>query len=177
MNLEIYKFVIVGDSSVGKTSLLMRYVDGEFRETYISTIGIDFKTKTIEKNDKKYRIQIWDTAGQERFYHLNKTYYRGAKCIIIAFDLTNLRSFENIEKYFSTSNDEKKQNNKNEKENNNENEIFRVLIGTKADSSKICINKQKIDDFANKFHVKYFETSSVSGYGINELFDYIVDEI
>lgn len=82
------KIVIIGDSGVGKTNLMTKYCEGVFRESYVATIGVDFKLKDIRINDLLIRLQIWDTAGQERFRNITQAYFKGAKGIILAFDLT-----------------------------------------------------------------------------------------
>ena len=89
----LFKLVMVGDSSVGKSSMLGRFVDERFSETYISTIGVDFKTKTIEMDGKMVKIQVWDTAGQERFRTITSTYYRGAHGILLVYSATSKESF------------------------------------------------------------------------------------
>jgi len=116
----LFKLLLIGDSGVGKTCILFRYEetsnyylafylihfpphfrfsDDAFNTTFISTIGIDFKIKTIEMNGKKIKLQIWDTAGQERFHTITTSYYRGAMGIMLVYDITNAKSFDNIAKW------------------------------------------------------------------------------
>ena len=95
----LFKLLIIGDSAVGKTSLLLRYTDEAYSEHYISTIGVDFKIKTMELDGKTVKLQIWDTAGQERFKTITPTYYKGADGIIVVFDLTNQKSYDNVKKW------------------------------------------------------------------------------
>lgn len=93
----LFKYILIGESGVGKTSLISRFCDEMYTNSYTATIGVDFKIKTIKINDKFVKLQIWDTAGQERFKTITTSYYRGAHCIIVVFDLTNQESFLKIE--------------------------------------------------------------------------------
>jgi Ras-related protein Rab-8A len=96
------KLIIIGDSSVGKTNILLRFCDNEFKPSHVATIGVDFKIKTIQVDDKRIKLQIWDTAGQERFKNINQTYYKGAIGIILTYSITDLTSFNNVGKQEST---------------------------------------------------------------------------
>uniref|UniRef100_A0A8C1Y9D2 small monomeric GTPase n=1 Tax=Cyprinus carpio TaxID=7962 RepID=A0A8C1Y9D2_CYPCA len=89
----MFKVLIIGNSSVGKTSFLFRYADDSFTSAFVSTVGIDFKVKTVYKNDKRIKLQIWDTAGQERYRTITTAYYRGAMGFILMYDITNEESF------------------------------------------------------------------------------------
>uniref|UniRef100_A0A8C1PF66 Ras-related protein Rab-13 n=1 Tax=Cyprinus carpio TaxID=7962 RepID=A0A8C1PF66_CYPCA len=95
----LFKLLLIGDSGVGKTCLLFRFSEDAFNTTFISTIGIDFKIRTIELNEKKIKLQIWDTAGQERFRTITTAYYRGAMGIMLVYDITSEKSFENIKNW------------------------------------------------------------------------------
>lgn len=90
------KVIIIGDSGVGKTNLLTKYCEGVFKETYVATIGVDFKLKTVEIDNCKVKLQIWDTAGQERFRNITQTYFKGAAGIILAYAINSKQSFRNI---------------------------------------------------------------------------------
>lgn len=93
---NILKVIILGDSGVGKTSLMHRYVNNKYSQQYKATIGADFLTKEVNVDDKVATMQIWDTAGQERFQSLGVAFYRGADCCVLVYDVTNTKSFENI---------------------------------------------------------------------------------
>jgi len=96
----LFKLVIVGNSSVGKSSLLLRYADDMFNETYLTTIGVDFKFRTINIDGKKVKMQIWDTAGQERFRTITSAYYKGADAIILVYDITNAPSLADVDRFW-----------------------------------------------------------------------------
>ena len=93
----LLKYVIVGDSAVGKSNILLRYIYNSFSEDFRTTIGVEFATKNIEINKKIYRVQLWDTAGQENFRSLARGYYKNSVCAIVVYDITNHESFENIQ--------------------------------------------------------------------------------
>ena len=93
------KYLVVGDSGVGKTSLLVRYCDDTFQADYLSTIGVDFKIKRIQHNKQQITLNIWDTAGQQRFRNITKSFYKGAHGIIVAYSIIDQTSFEHIEKW------------------------------------------------------------------------------
>ncbi|KAJ0000450.1 hypothetical protein NQD34_012292 [Periophthalmus magnuspinnatus] len=98
----LYKLLLIGDSGVGKTCLIIRFAEDNFNSTYISTIGIDFKVKTIDVDGRKVKLQVWDTAGQERFKTITTAYYRGAMGIILVYDITDEKSFENIQNWMKS---------------------------------------------------------------------------
>ena len=93
---HLAKILVIGDGGVGKTSLITRFADERFITSYTATIGVDFKSRLITLDDKSIKLQIWDTAGQERFRNITQAYYRGAAGILLAFSLTDLKSFQNI---------------------------------------------------------------------------------
>ncbi len=116
------KVIIIGDSGVGKTNLLTKFCDGVFKDSYVATIGVDFKIKSITNIDGcKIRLQIWDTAGQERFRNITQTYYKGASGIILAYSINNKQSFKNIGSWIKQI------------ETNASETVSKILIGTKAD--------------------------------------------
>jgi len=156
----LLKILLVGDSGVGKSALLQKYVDNTFPDSYISTIGVDFKIKEQIYGSKKYKLQIWDTAGQERFRSITSSYYRGANCILIMFDLTDPESFDHVKMWLE---DADKYGNAN---------VMKILIGTKADLiTKIAIDKNVINNFVDSVQIEYIETSAKNGNNINALFE------
>lgn len=143
----IFKILLIGDSGVGKSAIVERYVDNHFTETHLSTIGVDFKIKTISVDDKVVKFQIWDTAGQERFRSITTSYYRGAKGIFIVFDVTNRQSFVNVERWIS------------EIKNYNINPVF--IIANKCDlhHSRIITTEQG-EALAKNYGYEYYEVSA-----------------
>ena len=99
---HLFKLLIIGDSGVGKSSLLVRFADNTFSGNYITTIGVDFKIRTINVNGERVKLQIWDTAGQERFRTITSTYYRGTHGVIVVYDVTSGESFVNVKRYICT---------------------------------------------------------------------------
>ncbi len=154
------KIVIIGDSNVGKTCIIDRYCDNKFGETQ-PTIGALHKIKTVEDT----QLDIWDTAGQERFKSMIPMYYKGAKAIIVAYDMTSSDSFEGAKKWLQ------------EIEANTSN-ILTVLVATKSDlDSKRIITSTKANAFAEEKKICFFETSSKENINIKEVFEYIAIEI
>ncbi|XP_015748116.1 PREDICTED: ras-related protein Rab-3C-like isoform X2 [Acropora digitifera] len=98
---ESLKILVIGDSDVGKTSLVFRFVDGSFSSQFVPTVGIDFKSKTIVWNDKRIQLQIWDTAGQERYRSITTSYFRGAAGFVIMYDIRNEVSFNGVQEWVS----------------------------------------------------------------------------
>jgi len=96
---HLYKVLLIGDSGVGKSCILLRYTEGTFIESYISTVGVDFMMKTLRFGDKTIKLQLWDTAGQEKFQSLGYAFYRGADCCVLVYDITNRKTFENLTKW------------------------------------------------------------------------------
>ena len=122
----IFKILLLGDSSVGKTCFLLRYSDDTFTENHISTIGLDYRFKLVNlENDKKVKLQIWDTAGQDRFRAITKNYYKGAHGIILMYDVTNISTFNNIKSWVTQI-----------RENTTE-KIKIALVGNKIDEEDI----------------------------------------
>ncbi|CAF5125863.1 unnamed protein product, partial [Rotaria magnacalcarata] len=115
------KLIVVGDAGVGKSSILSRFADNTFDESYLATIGVDFKISKIERNGITIKLQIWDTAGQERFRTIMSSHYRGAQGFIIVYDVTNAQSFENIKAWLDSID-----------RNANEN-AKKLLVGNKCD--------------------------------------------
>lgn len=99
----MFKLLIIGNSSVGKTSFLFRYADDSFTSAFVSTVGIDFKVKTVFRQDKRVKLQIWDTAGQERYRTITTAYYRGAMGFILMYDITNEESFNSVQDWYVPS--------------------------------------------------------------------------
>ena len=155
----LFKYIIIGDSSVGKSSILLRYTEGGFREEYSATIGVEFGAKNINIKDKIYRVQIWDTAGQENFRSITRSYYKNSVCALIVYDISSKESFNNISKWMS---DCKNQSPKN---------ILMILIGNKMDLiEKREVTYEEGKEFADKNDMLFFETSAKTGNNIDNVF-------
>ncbi|KAJ3615617.1 hypothetical protein Zmor_016279 [Zophobas morio] len=155
----LFKLLLIGDSGVGKTCVLFRFSDDAFNDTFISTIGIDFKIKTIEIDGKTIKLQIWDTAGQERFRTITMAYYRGAMGIMLVYDITNRKSFENIQQWMKNI------------EQNASNDVEKIILGNKCDmDSNREVSKEEGKDLARKYGLQFYETSAKEMINIKEAF-------
>ena len=152
------KIVIVGDSGVGKTNILCRFCDNEFKTSYVSTIGVDFKNKIIQVKDASIRLQIWDTAGQERFKNINQTYFKGAMAVILVYSVTDPQSYENVENWIKQIHE------------HSETDIIKFLVGNKCDLQEKKIEFERGVKMANKFNMDFMEVSAKDGTNIRELF-------
>ena len=163
----IFKILLLGDSSVGKTCFLLRYSDDTFTENHISTIGLDYRFKLVNlENDKKVKLQIWDTAGQDRFRAITKNYYKGAHGIILIYDVTNITTFNNIKSWVSQI-----------RENTTE-KIKITLVGNKIDEEDLRkISFDEGQKLAAEYDLKFFETSAKKNLRVSEVFNYITEEI
>jgi Ras-related protein Rab-1A len=156
----LIKTIIIGDSSVGKSNIITKFVDDEFTHAYCSTIGVDYKTICVDYLNKIVKIIIWDTAGQERFKTITRTFYKGAHVVIICFDLTNRETFENVDYWLEEINKEHLLN------------PIIVLVGTKTDLSlkRIIIKEEALKKVSELKFKGYFETSAKTYDGIEEMF-------
>ena len=149
----LYKILLLGDSTVGKTCFLLRYVDDSFLDLHMATIGLDYRLKTmILENQQIVKVQLWDTAGQDKFRAITRNYYKGASGIILIFDVTNINSYENIKKWIIEIKEEISD------------KVSIVLIGNKIDNvNERKITKDQGDKLAGEIGVKFFETSAKTG--------------
>lgn len=155
----IMKLLLVGDSGVGKSCLLLRFVEDKFNPSFITTIGIDFKIRTIESNGKKIKLQVWDTAGQERFRTITTAYYRGAMGIVLIFDVTDSRTFENVENWFQTVTQHA----------NEDAQIF--LVGNKCDDEvNRQVSKEQGQELAAKLNIPFLEASAKNNSNVDSIF-------
>ncbi len=157
--------ITLGESSVGKSSIINRYVENNFDYNFVSTLGVDFRKKNININGEDIRLKIWDTAGQEKFRSIQKQYYRNSDGILLVFDVTKFETFNVLEEWINSI------------KNQTSNDIIVVLVGNKIDLNNKVISDDDIKNFANDNKFKYFLTSAATGKNINEVFDYIVKEI
>ena len=155
----IFKIITIGDSGVGKTSIVRRYVYNVFDESTMSTIGLSFCFKEITlKNGKKIQLKLLDTAGQEKYNALTKSYFKNAEGVLFVFDFNQLESFENIGHWVKLF-----------EENNNGKGIPKYLIGNKSDLEK-KVDQKLIDDFIEKYNYKFKECSALNNANIEEIF-------
>lgn len=174
----VFKVVLVGNSGVGKTSLLRRLVDRDFDDSNSrSTIGVEFKILSLDLPSKKVaKIQVWDTAGQERYRAITAAYYRGMKAIAVVFDLTNRKSFDDLSSWMEEVSQHFPQFNTKiiDSEDDDESDIVGYLFGNKKDlETKICVGKEEALDFARKYGMQYKEVSAKLGSGVHDSFNQI----
>lgn len=164
MRTFTYKMVVLGHYSVGKSSLVLNFVKGEFNPKEESTIGASFLTKTIFQNRCAIKYEIWDTAGQERYYSLIPMYYRGAQVALIVYDVTSLESFENAKKWVEELKYDKPQ------------EFLKVLIANKMDlKNESVVSHETGKQFAEKEGLMFYETSAKTGENVQKLFTEIAE--
>lgn len=157
----VMKILIIGDSGTGKSSLLMRYADGTFPSSYISTIGVDFKIRTTDVNGKVIKLMMWDTAGQEKFKTITTSYYRGANAIIIVYDVSDLDTFQNLNSWIH------------DVETHCSQDVLLVIAGNKCDLVKErCVSKEQAEEFTRKIGCEHIEVSAkIGGENVDKLFN------
>ena len=149
----------MGDSGVGKSCIILRYIENNFSTNLMNSIGVDFKLKNIELDNKKIKLQIWDTAGQERFRTITTSYYKGAHAILIVFDITDRESFEHVRNWMADIDKFAKEG------------VLRILVGNKCDlENSRQVRKEEGNEIANKYGIKYIETSAKETTNIEDLF-------
>jgi len=155
----IFKIVIIGDSGVGKSCMLLRFADNEFTDSYISTIGVDFKIKTLNVGGTRVKLQIWDTAGQDRFRTITSSYYRHAHGIIIVYDVTDEHTFENIQKWLEEITRYAPDN------------VAKLIVGNKCDlESERVVKFEDGKQMAESFGIPFIETSAKSSTNVINAF-------
>ena len=162
----LLKYVIIGDSGVGKSNILLQYINGKFSDDFKATVGVEFGAKNIEINSRIYRIQIWDTAGQENFRSIARAYYKNSICACIVYDITNRNSFNSVQSWID---DCTKQTPKS---------ILLLLIGNKNDlNDKREVQYEEGAEFAKKRNMIFLETSAKTGNNIDNIFERSVKQI
>ena len=158
-NSVFFKILLIGDSGVGKSSVILRYIEDYFSGTLMSSIGVDFKTKQIEIDERLVKIQIWDTAGHEKFRTITTSYYKSAHAIIIIYDITDINSFEHIKNWMIDIDKFAKQG------------VLKTLVANKTDlEDQRKIKKEEGQSIAKKYGVNFFEVSAKDNKNIDELF-------
>ena len=154
-----FKILLIGDLGVGKSCVILRYVEGDFPGNIMSSIGVDFKTKQIELDDHSIKMQIWDTAGHEKFRTITTSYYKSAQAIIILYDITQKSSFEHIRNWITEIDKFGKQG------------VLKVIVGNKLDlENNRKISKEDAENLALKYGVKLWEVSAKDNTNIEEMF-------
>ncbi|XP_067394802.1 ras-related protein Rab-6B isoform X1 [Emydura macquarii macquarii] len=157
--LRKFKLVFLGEQSVGKTSLITRFMYDSFDNTYQATIGIDFLSKTMYLEDRTVRLQLWDTAGQERFRSLIPSYIRDSTVAVVVYDITNLNSFQQTSKWIDDVRTERGS------------DVIIMLVGNKTDlADKRQITIEEGEQRAKELSVMFIETSAKTGYNVKQLF-------
>lgn len=154
----LFKLLLIGDSGVGKSCLLLRFADDSYLDSYISTIGVDFKIRTVEQDGKTIKLQIWDTAGQERFRTITSSYYRGAHGIIIVYDVTDQESFENVKQWLNEIDRYAIEN------------VNKLLVGNKCDLPNRVVSYDTAKAFADEVGIPFMETSAKDATNVEEAF-------
>ncbi len=162
---EAITIMILGNSQVGKTSFILRFVENTFQSTYLSTVGIDFKVKNINLGDKEYKLILYDTAGQERYKSLAPNLIKNACGIILVYDITNKSSFDSIPEIMEKVKEEKGNN------------FPMVLVGNKIDLEQRSISYEEGKAFAEKNNLLFCECSSKNGKNIDMVFNLIIKDI
>ncbi|XP_066921484.1 uncharacterized protein [Clytia hemisphaerica] len=155
----VFKIIIVGEAGVGKSCLLRRFVDQNFTENYVNTIGVDFKVRTVEMMGKTIKLNIWDSAGQERFRTIVNTYYRGARGICLVYDITDPDSFIRLGNWLTDAGEQADERAK------------KMIIGTKTDlESHRKVSREDVQVFADRMNLTVVETSSKNGSNVEAAF-------
>eukprot|EP00742_Colponemidia_sp_Colp-10_P001459 GILJ01001569.1.p1 GENE.GILJ01001569.1~~GILJ01001569.1.p1 ORF type:complete len:206 (-),score=21.95 GILJ01001569.1:148-765(-) len=163
---HLFKLLLVGDTGVGKSSILLRFCDDKFDEHMQSTIGVDFKVKYMEVEGRRLKVTIWDTAGQERFRTLTSAYYRGAQGVILVYDVSRRETFESLEMWlkevniYSTNTD-----------------AVKLLVGNKIDMAERAVSKADGEAFARSHSMMFIETSAKTKVGIQQAYEEVVRKI
>lgn len=158
------KILLLGDGGAGKTSLLMQYTEGQFNTCALSTIGVDFKIKTVTRCWEQLRLQIWDTSGQERYRSITQSYYRGSHGVILVYDRTDEKSFGNVRRWM------------NDIRRHGENDVKVILVASKFDAEAV-VDDDVGRELAKECGVQFFATSSKTNYGVHAAFESLVEHI
>jgi small GTP-binding protein len=164
----VYKVLLLGDTTVGKTCFLMKYTDKTFQDIHMATIGLDYRLKTMKlKSGKNIKLQIWDTAGQDRFRAITKNYYKGANGIILIYDVTNAQTFENVKNWISQIKEEANPN------------VVIYLAGNKIDlpEETKSVSTEAGQRMADEYKLLFKEASAKAGKNVNEIFQELVEKI
>ena len=163
----LFKIIIIGDSFAGKSSILSQYCDEGVSPSFVTTIGLDFKVKTVTVQGKRVRLQVWDTAGQERFRTLTKNYYRKAMGAILAYDVSDRRSFTHVAEWMVEL----------QQHTSHNPAMVPVIVGNKVDLADRKVQTDEGRQLAARCKCKFFETSAKDNIGITQLFDSLLNDM
>lgn len=162
----LLKYIIIGDEAVGKSNILFRYTQNQFKSEYKVTVGVEFGARNIQINNIVYRAQIWDTAGQERFRSITRAYYKNSVCALVVYDITNRESFMNVQKWIDDLKAQAYQG------------IMLILVGNKRDKeTEREVEFSEGEGFAKEVGIPFYETSALTGEGITNVFEESVNII
>ena len=162
-----FKILFLGESQVGKTSIILRYTENKFESNSLSTLGMDLVYKYVKMDNLKIRLDLWDTAGEERFKNITKNYFKGANGIIFVYSLAKLETLTRLKNWIEDV-----------EENLSLNDLEMVVAGNKSDlEEERDISKEIVENFLQKYNLKNFEVSAKKGEGINEIFDFLVKKL
>jgi small GTP-binding protein len=162
----IFKIVLIGNTSVGKTNILSKYLTDQFDPDSKATVGVEFGTKNFKIENNIVKVQIWDTAGQERYRSITTAYYRGAAAICVCFDITNRESFNNLEMWFD------------EVGKYTDNDVDKVVLANKCDlEDERKVKNEEVANFEKEHGIKIMNVSAKTGEGIENAFKFIVEKL
>ena len=162
----LLKYIIIGDAAVGKSNLLLRFAQNDFKTEYQLTIGVEFGAKNLDINNKKFRLQIWDTAGQENYRSITRAYYKNSVCAILVYDISNRETFEHISNWIEDCTIQSPKT------------IFMVLVGNKSDlNNNRQVSLEEGKEMAKNNNMMFFETSAKTGENVDKLFEESAKEI
>ena len=162
----LLKYIIIGDAAVGKSNLLLRFAQNDFKNEYQLTIGVEFGAKNIDINNKKFRLQIWDTAGQVNYRSITRAYYKNSVCAILVYDISNRDSFDHISNWIEDCLAQSPKT------------VFMVLVGNKSDlNDNRKVSFQEGQDMARNNNMMFFETSAKTGENVEKIFEDSAKEI
>lgn len=155
---HLFKLLLIGDSGVGKSSLLLRFADNSYTGNYITTIGVDFKIRTITIDNQRVKLQIWDTAGQERFRTITSTYYRGTHGVVVVYDVTNANTFKSIQRWLIEIDQYCSS-------------VSKILVGNKNDDeSRKVVSTDEAGNLAQSYGIELVETSAKDDINVEDVF-------
>ena len=162
----IFKIVLIGDTSVGKTNILSKYLTDEFDPKSKATVGVEFGVKNFKIENNIVKVQIWDTAGQERYRSITNAYYKGAKGALLIYDITNKKSFESLEKWIS------------DLKTNADDDMSIILLGNKTDlEDRRVVSTEEGKDKAEFYQISFMETSALNGNNIQKAFNELIMDV